>query len=406
MLSVMMVVSAFASPLTIQRNVGKAVADAPLFGAPTLGTLRNNYTGEVGTQLVIGSSPIIVTALGRWVVAGNSGSHVVYLINDRNTVIASATVNTSGASAGICKYTALATPVTLSAGVTYYLLSAETSAGDQWYDEDTRTTLSPAVTVAKSGFIPGTDPTANVQTGAVATGATFGPVNLLYHTTTYFPNASALYNGAYYGKTFPGVDGVVDGKTGIISIWIKTPTTGAFNNIWLDGTAAMGMSIWPTGDVLKMVMVDTGATVRVHLRSTVTVADGTWHHCLIAWDAANSANCKVYIDDVDRTDVQLCTNFTLDYTFNEMDLGYNNAGWSISEFYVSYNHWLDLSVAANRRLFITAALKPAGDLTLNGAPVADIYFKNPSSTLGTNSGTGGNFSLNGSPSPITVQGPK
>jgi hypothetical protein len=43
----------------------------------TLGTLRNNFTGNVGYKFTVGTSPVTVTQFGRWVVAGNSGAHTL-----------------------------------------------------------------------------------------------------------------------------------------------------------------------------------------------------------------------------------------------------------------------------------------------------------------------------------------
>ena len=87
-----------------------------------------------------------VTSLGRWVVSGNSASHAVSLYlstgGGAGTLLGSVTVATSGATAGQFAYVALGTPVTLSAGNTYFLMSLESNGGDQWYDDDTTYTLT------------------------------------------------------------------------------------------------------------------------------------------------------------------------------------------------------------------------------------------------------------------------
>jgi hypothetical protein len=48
----------------------------------------------------------------------------------------------SGGSAGQFTYASLATPVTLAANTAYYLVSAETSGGDPWYNDDTSVTAT------------------------------------------------------------------------------------------------------------------------------------------------------------------------------------------------------------------------------------------------------------------------
>ena len=77
-----------------------------------------------------------VKELGRWKVAGNSGSHLVEIVTASGSVVASATVNLSSGTAGSYVYTTLGTPVLLTGGTTYYLLSQETSGSDQWMDSN------------------------------------------------------------------------------------------------------------------------------------------------------------------------------------------------------------------------------------------------------------------------------
>src|SRR5262249_20801535 len=42
-----------------------------------LGKLRNDYSGWVGMEVVVGASPVTVTQLGRMMASGNSGTHTV-----------------------------------------------------------------------------------------------------------------------------------------------------------------------------------------------------------------------------------------------------------------------------------------------------------------------------------------
>ena len=106
----------------------------PFVTGQTLGVLMNNFTGSQGYKFTVGSSPIKISALGRWIVSGNTGSHVVKLSTDLGDVAGgSVTINTSGATAGQFKYVNLAAPVTLSANTSYYIISHEVSGGDQWY---------------------------------------------------------------------------------------------------------------------------------------------------------------------------------------------------------------------------------------------------------------------------------
>jgi hypothetical protein len=100
-------------------------------------SLRNDITGWLGMKITVGASDIVASQLGRWVVAGNTGAHVVKLVNATTGAdLASATVATLGATAGQFQYAPLTAAVTLAANTSYYLLSQETAGGDQWYQVD------------------------------------------------------------------------------------------------------------------------------------------------------------------------------------------------------------------------------------------------------------------------------
>ncbi len=106
--------------------------------------VRNNFTGWVGGDFTL-NVDIKVYALGRYVVPGNTQAHAVELVDftgGGNTVVASATVNTLGATPGQIAYAALAAPVRLVAGHTYRLASSETRGGDYWYDYATQLTTT------------------------------------------------------------------------------------------------------------------------------------------------------------------------------------------------------------------------------------------------------------------------
>lgn len=117
--------------------------------APT--TLRNNFTGNLGMFITIGGANVTVTHLGRWVVSGNSASHSLYIFDSGCAQIATVTINCSGATPGGFLYAALGSPVTLSAGGRYYVMSGELSGGDQFYDIQNESVTTTGVAVAGGG---------------------------------------------------------------------------------------------------------------------------------------------------------------------------------------------------------------------------------------------------------------
>jgi len=102
--------------------------------------VRNNFSGWVGFKFTTGPAPVRVTELGRWVLPGNSRDHNVKLVDSTGANVANGqtTVVTAGAVPHQFAYGTLATPVTLAASSTYYLVTEELNTGDTFYDYTTR----------------------------------------------------------------------------------------------------------------------------------------------------------------------------------------------------------------------------------------------------------------------------
>jgi hypothetical protein len=153
----------------------------------TLDTVRNNYSGFVGMKIGAGASPITVTALGRIFVAGNSGTHVIKLVNaaDGSDVAGGfVSLGMAGGTAGQFKYAPLSSPVTLGAGTTYYLVSQEFNGGDFWHNYNT-TVITTSVAAELS---PVYSPGGGVWNAGGSAGQTFGPVDFKYSTNSAPPD--------------------------------------------------------------------------------------------------------------------------------------------------------------------------------------------------------------------------
>lgn len=86
------------------------------------------------------------------------------------------TMSSSNADALGFKYSSLSSPITLAANTTYFLMSSETSGGDQWYDLDSPVFLGAGASV--NGPIWTSDGT--TFTAYTPRITSYGPVNLLY----------------------------------------------------------------------------------------------------------------------------------------------------------------------------------------------------------------------------------
>ena len=197
-----------SAPIAITvSNSGPPPSGTALIAGFTTGAVRNNFTGGFGMKITVGATPLNVTALGRIFVAGNAGSHVVKLVrvSDGGDVPGgSVTIALTSGTPGQFVYAALASPVTLDANASYYLVSAEFNGGDQWYDLSPVTTTNAASVDSGIVFWPGQ--------GFIAVGpanTTYVPVNLLYSNGTGTPPSVAI--------TAPAAGATVSGNSVTVS---------------------------------------------------------------------------------------------------------------------------------------------------------------------------------------------
>ena len=155
-------------------------AGTPWLTSFTPGPTRRNYPDFVGLKFTVGAANLTVTALGRWVIAGNTQTHVVKLVVAATKVDVpggAVTVATAGQPGGAFTYVELPAPLTLTAGAAYYLASKENDAGDYWYDSPGTTVTGTAVATANdSAFYYA----AAWSESGVGPGAAYVPPNFLY----------------------------------------------------------------------------------------------------------------------------------------------------------------------------------------------------------------------------------
>lgn len=147
--------------------------------AQTLGSgPRNDATISLGFQFTVGSAPITVTDLGRWVIAGSSQSHAMSIVRvSDKRIMAIVSVPTAGRPPGTYAYATLTFPVTLASNTSYYLLTPETGGGDSWYNDagGGSMTTTGVATINNSVW---TADSITWNTGPA--GLSFGPVNFKY----------------------------------------------------------------------------------------------------------------------------------------------------------------------------------------------------------------------------------
>jgi len=176
-----------SSPINITVNPPGNQSPGAFVTAATLGALRNDFNGWLGMKFTVGTSPLNVTALGRYVITGNSGTHTMKLVNASNgsdVPNGSVSIALSGATAGQFQYGVLANSITLLANTSYYVVSQESPGGDEWAVETTTVTTSGVASCDGAILNSGNwifRPPANT---------TFVPVNFLFGPPNQAPDVS------------------------------------------------------------------------------------------------------------------------------------------------------------------------------------------------------------------------
>ncbi len=253
-----------------------------------LSSLYNDHSGFLGMKISVGSSPLTVTALGRIFVSGNSGTHLLKLVDAASGLDVpggSVSLAMSGGIAGQIKYAQLSSPVVLAAGAQYYVVSQETYGGDFWYDY--ATTVSTTSVAAEQSYVYSSGD-AWVSELSGAAGHTFGPVDFQYSTgviQTNAPSVTSYVTGQALSSLYNNHSGFVGMQIGVGS---SPLTVTALGRIFVSGNtgthllklvdAASGLDV-PGGSVsLAMSGGIAGQIKYAQLSSPVVLAAGAQYY--------------------------------------------------------------------------------------------------------------------------------
>lgn len=198
--------------------------------------------------------------------------------------------------------------------------------------------------------------------------------------------------------------GASDSKQGTLSAWFRVDGgAGTRRTIFSTYNGAAFLQIELTAANKLTVVADNplGSNRITFITSGAFPVGAAWYHALISWDLAASAR-HIYISDV--SDIQVTggggDGTPLDYSTGAVAIGALPTDGSLkfngpmSEFYFTTTY-VDLSVEANRRKFISADFEPTdlgdnGELPTGAQPL--IYTRD----FETNLGSGGDFVITGS----------
>jgi hypothetical protein len=194
--------------------------------------------------------------------------------------------------------------------------------------------------------------------------------------------------------------GNTDGKTFTLSFWVWPPTVSGtrWQVVCNTGVFPQQFSFSIVNNSGQFRGYDTSGNVVLQGSFISGWEQQTWNHVLVSFNLASTSQRWAYVNDIDvGGSFNAYVNTNIDFTNGGWYVGSNSASTDIYQGRLSNVYldktYRDLSITANRRLFVTADLKPAaGQAALN--PIIYLTMSDPSSP-GLNTGTGGNFTLTG-----------
>jgi hypothetical protein len=203
-----------------------------------------------------------------------------------------------------------------------------------------------------------------------------------------------------------GLTGAADGKQATGSFWFfANANTGGNQTLFAGETTLNGattrFSIRLVSGIFRITGTTSAGTLTLDMRNTTAIQSGSWYHTLFSFDLTSTALRHLYIDDVSSLNAVTYANNAIDYTLADWSFGALADGTEhiddetiYADFWLSLNTYVDFSVAANRRKFISANGNPVYLGTIGQAPgfgTPLVYFGNAGTAFKTNLGTGGGF---------------
>ena len=253
-------------------------------------------------------------------------------------------------------------------------------------------------------------------TAANAGGAT--NVEDVFSTYLYDGNGSTqtITNGIALGDFGVGTSTEFDGVSDYLT---KTFSAGTFGSgsktftfsawFWWDGTTSETIFQFatflisanqPAGNILTVSGYSNTYATIFGAQTSAALNKNSWNHLLVSIDLSNTANRHVYINDASASSIYpTYSNTAIGFDVSGVaTVSSSSAPWTgkLAHVYLDYTY-RDLSNSANRRLFIDANGGSTSPSTLSALspvvyfPMTDAY------AIGENLGTGGDFTVNGSP---------
>lgn len=205
-----------------------------------------------------------------------------------------------------------------------------------------------------------------------------------------------------------GLTGAADSKRGILSCWVRLDGGNGVTQFLVDNTSSRFLFARAGTSVITLQGQNAAGSTILNLTTTGTYTAGaTWMNLLSSWDLATAGASSLYVNDVSDKNAVTFTDDTIDYTVANWYVGIgastvDRLNGCLAELYFAPGQYLDFSLVANRRKYISASGKPVhlgltGALPTGTAPLVYQHLNDAEAVanFATNRGTGGDFTITG-----------
>ena len=236
--------------------------------------------------------------------------------------------------------------------------------------------------------------TGNIDFTALRSAGGYQPVGINFNSSAMFLSRSSDLVGNADSKLFSG------------SLWFaKISSSTGEGYIYQPSTGGGWVKIDPTNPTYVTISILTKDISAINLNWSVAttgiVGASTWNHLAFSIDLASTLNRYVYLNDVlisSDSQFTVYTNSAIDFTKPNHTIGTSSTGGMnahyLSDLWLAFGQYIDLSQSSNRRLFISSGLAAANLGSSGATPTGTspiIYLSGASSSWEINKGSGGDF---------------
>ena len=173
-----------------------------------------------------------------------------------------------------------------------------------------------------------------------------------------------MFNGSASVARSTAFTGSVVSKLISTSIWIKIVTFVGGDYITTFGADYFRVVLDGTDELRISGKNAAGDVILNAVTTDANLVTGTWYNILISIDLASSSNRNIYINDIAPSITWTTyTNDTMDFTKTPFTIAgdssnNNRINAAFQDFWLLDDTYIDFSVTANRRDFISASGKP------------------------------------------------